>query len=65
MQCLQPNCPGLYAYLDSFIVHIKKNHQDVRVTDNLGGENLVNNEDPPLDKNLRYPIGKWNLLTQF
>jgi hypothetical protein len=45
LQCLQSNCLGLYADIDSFIVHIKKNHKDVRVNDDFLGENFNNNND--------------------
>ena len=65
LQCFQPNCPGLYADLDSFIVHIKKNHRDVRVTDNFEGENLVNNEDLPLDNHLCHPNENLNNDAKF
>ncbi len=49
---MQSDCPGLYADIDSVIVHVKKNHKDVRVTDDFVGINPNNNVDP-LDNHLR------------
>jgi hypothetical protein len=59
---LQSNCPGLYADIDSFIVHIKKNHKDVRVTDDFLGENFNNNKDEdPLPDHLNRPNENLNI----
>jgi hypothetical protein len=33
--CLQCNCTGWYADLKSFIVHVKKNQIEARLTDNF------------------------------
>lgn len=47
--CLQSNCSGRYADLESCIVHVERNHIEVRLTDNFDQANQVNSPLGHLD----------------